>query len=274
MNFVLEKWYLDVVSPEGEVVILYDASVEFGMFKLRHRSALAVQGDGSRTHTTRRSHAPVPIVSTAGCSYATELVQGTWSRRASSLSARLLDSPRGVIDWNVHVPSADVEVRFAERVVRGTGYVEQLRMTLLPWRFPFRGLRWGRWIADDRWLVWIDWSGGPTGIGGEREPTGERRFWSASARGIEHIGEASETMVATSAHRLMLDSSRTIHDAALHESLGSAARLIAPMIPASFLNLHETKWLSRGVLHSPAGTIQGMALHESVVFPLSDGEPT
>lgn len=254
----LEKWYMDVVSPEGDAAILYHARISIGALRIRHRSALLAPRDGPTWSMRLVSRGAEPRVYAAGAEYRVGTISGVWMRRGEPARARLDDGPDGTIDWEAVVPAADAEVRVGDTVVRGTGYVERLTMSVAPWRFRFRELRWGRFIGRHTWLTWIDWRHGPGG---------ERRTWIAAERALLRSGHVTDSEVDSELGRLRLEPERTLHDAPLGDTLGTLATLVRPLVPASFLNARETKLLARARLESPAGTDSGLAIHELVTFP-------
>ena len=56
-------------------------------------------------------------------------------------------------------PRSRVEVLVGDCEFNGLGYAECLTVTVPPWQLPIRQLRWGRFVAPDRSLAWIDWQG-------------------------------------------------------------------------------------------------------------------
>jgi len=254
----LEKWYMDVVSPEGDAAILYHARISIGAVRIRYRSALLAPRDAPTRSIRLVTRGAEPRVDAAGAEYRVGSISGLWARRGEPARARLDDGPDGTIDWEAVVPAADAEIRIGNTHIRGTGYVERLTMSVPPWRFRFRELRWGRFIGRRAWLTWIDWRHGPGG---------ERRTWIATEHALHRSGHVTETEVARDIARLRLEPERTLHDAPLGDTLGSLATLVRPLVPASFLNARETKFLARARLESPAGYDSGWAIHELVTFP-------
>jgi hypothetical protein len=258
----LDKWYMDVVAPEGDAAILYHATLRVGSVPLRVRSAMVLPRDGRGRRSSTWTGAGVPRESDSGVTFEAGRWSGTWSRRAPGFRVRLEDGPDGVIDWHVAAPAGDAVVRIGDFACRGGGYVERLRMTMPPWRFAYRGLRWGRFIGERSWLVWIRWSEGPGGA---------QRVWVAGEHGVENAGVIDDDRVETPRASLRLARDRELHSASLHGTLGPIARVIAPLVPAPLLEAHETKWLSLGELASPRGPERGWAIHEVVRFAAAEG---
>jgi hypothetical protein len=68
-------------------------------------------------------------------------------------------------------------VQIGDARLEGLGYLERLRLTVRPWKLPFRTLHWGRHLSAEHSLVWIDWRGG------------EERCW-VWLDGVEQAGAA------------------------------------------------------------------------------------
>lgn len=127
-------------------------------------------------------------------------------------------------------------------------------MTLAPWRLPIDTLRWGRFLSDERSVVWIDW---------ERE-TGTKTWIFVDgneARGArvseEEISFEGGRLRLPAASRLLIREGRVSH---LLRNLPLPRALSSPALP-----IHETKWRTRGMLESPgAPPTEGWAIHEIV----------
>ena len=158
--FSLQKWYLDVVTRRGDVVILYAARLRWGALGVRYASALEDRADGAhREGSTRCLDAPTRIEGGVSWQNSALDVEGRWFADTCSLSRTLVSQPDGIIRWTCHVPRGRASVRVGDVTYDGLGYVERLHLTIPPWRLPFTTLRWGRHISDRHSLVWIDWRG-------------------------------------------------------------------------------------------------------------------
>ena len=158
--FSLQKWYLDVVTRRGDVVILYAARLRWGAIGVRYASALEDRVDGAhREASTRRLDAPTRIEGGVSWQNSALDVEGRWLPDTCPLSRTLVSTPDGMIRWTCQVPRGRASVRVGDVTYDGLGYVERLRLTTPPWQLPFTTLRWGRHISDRHSLVWIDWRG-------------------------------------------------------------------------------------------------------------------
>ncbi len=271
-RFLLEKWYLDAVSPEGDAAILYHASARIGPVILRHRSTLWSPTEGAPSIRKFASRSHEPTLSEAGCDWQTEFGTGVWTRNpgADAFTIRLLDTPAGSIDWTVQVPAGDVQ--FDSNLLRGTGYVEYLRMTLPPWRFPHRHLRWGRVITPTDWLVWIDWRDG--NALGHAVDVAAGRTWIVTSAGVQSSGVVGDTSVESAVVSARISSARVIYEGRFRDTIGSIARLASPFLSHKFFDSYETKWFGRATVQSPSGISYGTAIHEHVVFAHRGGGAT
>ena len=158
--FSLQKWYLDVVTRRGDVVILYAARLRWGALRVGYGSALEDRVDGThRDVSTRRVDAPTRTEGGVGWQNGALEVAGRWCLDVPPFGRTLASTPGGVIRWTCHVPRARASVRVGDVTYHGLGYIEHLRLTIPPWQLPFDALRWGRHISDRHSLVWIDWRG-------------------------------------------------------------------------------------------------------------------
>ena len=160
--FSLHKWYLDLVTSRGDVVILYAARLRWGAFGVGYASALEDTSDG--VHREVGTIGPVQSPRRRGDELTwrngTLDVEGHWQRESPSVRRRILAStPHGTIRWACHMPRARATARVGGVTHEGWGYVESLSLTIPPWKLPFDELRWGRYASDRHSLVWIDWRG-------------------------------------------------------------------------------------------------------------------
>ena len=166
--FRLIKWYLDVVTPDGDAVIAYAARLRWGALSLPWASAWRSRPGyplEERT-TTRGVQAPGGGPVRLGWRNATLDVAGEWRRLSPPppsppIRRTLHEDRHGTIRWSCRMPRARATFRWGAETLRGLGYAERLELTIPPWRLPFRSLRWGRYISRAHAAVWIAWDGAP-----------------------------------------------------------------------------------------------------------------
>lgn len=173
--------------------------------------------------------------------------RGTWKALAAPLEATVLAGEAGEIRWECVQPRSAASVAIGGAAWCGLGYVEHLRMTLMPWQLPIDELRWGRFLSETETLVWIDMRG------------------ATNRQIVFHNG------VAVAAERisdLHFEDTRVLRQGRLGETVFAAIPKLARLAPGRILEVDETKWLSRATLSRPgAPASRGWAIHEVVRWP-------
>ncbi|MDP4292400.1 MAG: hypothetical protein Q8908_15085, partial [Bacteroidota bacterium] len=157
-HFHLDKWYLDFAGDEGEAMIFYAAKLSWRGFEVHYTSWLKydpIQGVSQRS-AFRNIHMPEKTNGLITWSDEKFGIWGRWEAIASPLSARLYDSDSGYLEWKCYQPASRVELVAGKRTYKGTGYAEQLILTVPPWKMPLHELRWGRFGSREYQLVWIE----------------------------------------------------------------------------------------------------------------------
>ncbi len=259
-RFALTKWYVDAVDAGGRSAILYSTALHWGSTRVGWHGLSVCEPDGEVSHRT--SVRPMPLPSRDGDRLA-------W--RADSLGCavgcaptvpgfveRLLDRTDGILEWRCEVPAARVDVSLADAPpVSGVGYAECISLTLPPWRLPIEELRWGRWVSDEgsRSLVWIDWRGPQPRtdvfLDGRLQPS----------------PVVTDSQIRAGEVRLAPAARRPLYSRSVGSALAGLGRLLS-LLPASWLDVEDTKWISRASLDGPDGTIgEGWCIDERVRFP-------
>jgi hypothetical protein len=255
MAFLLEKWYLDVVSPSGEVAIAYWGCVRSGPLRCTFSGVrLGTPGaQGAWRFSLRGVAPPVAAGGSLGWRAAPLGVHAQYRGREKSFGRRLLEMEAGVLDWRCVVPGAAARFEIGERVVEGVGYAERLTLGFHPWKIPADEVRWGRFLSADVTLVWIDWRGAHP-----------QRLVFRNGRGVEALSLDDRAIALSDGAELRLTSPRLLGD----EDLGG---MLAPLRPlrallAPLARTRQARWLSWGELQGQDGALhKGWAVHERVV---------
>jgi hypothetical protein len=255
--FLLTKWYLDCIDDSGGAVVLYWASLRWGLVRLHYGAVLVrhPSGAGVTRYTLRPGSSPLAAENQLTWDCARLGVAGTWVRRAPPLARTLLESDAGIIRWRCFSPRADAEVRLGDCTFRGCGYAEWLTMTVLPWRLPFGVLRWGRFHGAERTLVWIDLEGRSS------------RTW-VFADGVERVDatvSADAVTLGDEGATLNLARVTALRSGRLVRTGLRPLRLLAGIMPR-WRGAHESKWIEHAELAGPGGRTAGWALHEEVTW--------
>lgn len=171
--FFLEKWYADVLLPDGGVLIVYLArlralGIPIGRVtvELHPRLGAPVRGDSP----ARRWRGGEGWLQAGPARIDGELL----AFRAGGLEGELRYVPRQPpavlrdpflqegsrsLCWAVELPDADVSgvlrAAGASWRIEGRGYRDRVWFDLRPWRFPLRELRWGRAAAGPHACTWV-----------------------------------------------------------------------------------------------------------------------
>lgn len=188
-------------------------------------------------------------------------VSGCWKSLTTPVNARLFDSGEGFIDWKCHQPASGVTLKFNERTIEGTGYAEQLILTMPPWKIPIDELRWGRFGSIDYQMVWIEL----------REEEKLQWLW-LNGEKIEnciieddHIFIAGKDLMLNLDRSVVLESEKKIFSVV--ERLTRFMPGFNKIMPLKFLMAQEDKWLSKGKLLKRDEVItRGTSIHELVSF--------
>lgn len=252
----LHKWYLDCTTEDGEAAIVYLGRVTLGWLAAPYFELLSI-GPGGRRRWRRLSASPQ--VSRRG--QFLELtapalgLRGRWEATTVALDVALLEAPGGTIRWRCHQPGGASELELPDgRRLAGSGYAEELEMSLPPWALPFQELRWGRFTAGRRSVVWIDWRGGL-----------ERRWLFVDGEPVE-ARRVETDRVEWAAGRLEIQPGVVVREASIGRTLAGP---LSSLLPRRIGQAFETKWLCRAQLHvgEAAPPIPGSVIHEVVRWP-------
>jgi hypothetical protein len=227
---------------------------------IHYQSMLRHDGERTRSSSSLRKGQPPTVEDNVLKWHSSALqIDGTWRSLSRPLQETVLESDAGSIHWHCLQPRAFASVRVGKTAaISGFGYVENVRMSIPPWRLPLQQLRWGRFLSETDELVWIDWCG----------PYSKQVVFyngeSVLATGITDHAVA----LAASATTLSLDRGRVLREGTIvHTALAKLPGL-EKILPRQILAVRECKWLSRAVLRrAGAAEAAGWAIHEVVQWP-------
>jgi hypothetical protein len=261
----MEKYYADVLLPDGTVLLIYLGTVVlFGVRLARlsaelflpngqvRRGSATVGGiRGGENHLTFGSAA----IDGDLLSFETPELSGVlkYSSRFAPCELRrpFLSAEGRSLTWSVEVPDADVSGVIGwpggSMEIHGRGYRDRVWFDLLPWRFPIRRLVWGRAVAGDHAATWVRAST-PAGIVSEAWLDGEM------------VSGADTRLVPAS---VALGPSRAFLDADLADLKTLRLGWLRGIVNAMGAGLHETKYRASCLVHG----VPGVAVHEVVRWP-------
>lgn len=255
--FRLHKWYLDVITGHGTVLILYAARVHWGRFRISYAALLHTTPEALRRDeaTIRGVEPPRGRRDIVMWRNGPLRIDGRWQRDAPPIQRTLVSGPDGAIRWTCHMPRARAIVQVGDEEIRGLGYVESLRLTTPPSKLPFNTLRWGRHVSPHHSLVWIDWEGGAN----------RRWVW---FDGVEQpAAMLADTVLSGLAGgaELRLSRGRGVRDRHVLGSLTHFSPALTNRIAGGIAGMHERKQVSRSAIVQDGRALDdGWALHEVV----------
>ena len=242
----MSKWYLDCVTEAGHVSMAYTGSIKWGPVRLHYSSLL----DGSCLRDSLMPHKE-PFVDNSVIRWSSGAldVDAEWTPDAAELREVIFESAEGSIEWHCLAPRA--RARMGRHT--GFGYVEQLIMTIAPWKIPIQTLRWGRFLTPSDWIVWIDWP---------------RQILYCNGSLVPNPAIADDRLEFDDGARLLLDCSLVLRTGALDAAPLAEIPGLRGTFPARLLQLHECKWRSRARLERPGqAPVEGWPIHEKVDWP-------
>lgn len=257
--FLLNKWYLDLVTPDGAVVICYSARLRWGATRLRVASILLNVAGATPEEAVTVRRVERPVIDSEGLRWSSETldVHGEWRRLRSPIRETLLRDGTGAFRWSCRVPLATAEIHWGHRRFAGLGYVESLGMTVSPTRLPFRTLHWGRHLSPEHSLVWIDWSGDVSGCW----------VWLDQVRQRGATLGQDGTIQLPKRRHLDLRDSRIVRDELVMPAVGDLLPGIASSLAGSLGTLREHKMVSRSALYQDGCALDsGWTVHEVVTW--------
>lgn len=254
--FTLEKWYVDVLSDDGAVLILYFGRVwTFGRQVARFTADLFLPGGnaigGHAVASPREENGQTLVFGPA----VMEPDRIVWETPGLSGELRVTPRYRPVellspflragdrsIRWNIEIPDADVQgvLRWkgGERVLSGRGYRDWVWLDIAPWRLRLQELRWGRAVAASSAAVWVEAQ--------TPESLIQARWLNGNVINADWPVELQE--------------SRTLLETSVVDLEGLRLSVFRPLARALTGNPHEIKWSARARI----GSLAGIGIHERV----------
>jgi hypothetical protein len=251
-SFTLVKWYLDCVTDEDEVAIVYGTEISWSGVRMSVNSVLGGSEDRVETRT---SVSPFEV-SQAGNRIAIEVpkqgVAGVWDADSAPCGRVVYETDAGKVKWDCMQPRSRVRLRLYDRELSGPGYAECVRLTMVPWRLPLRELRWGRFVSPRNWMAWVDWKG-----------SYETSF--AFVDGMECASPAiSDAEVQAAGAKLRIEDGFALRSGRIGSTILSHVPRLKKLLPHSLLNIEERKWCSRGEMRTDDHCSSGWVIHEVV----------
>lgn len=253
----IEKYYVDVVGPDGRGCIGYAARLD-GLGLHATAAATLCWDHPPAIRQQRTLRGTVPVWDEHGLAWRCPALDasGVWSGRDAATAEQVLwREPAGTLRWRTLAPHARVQFTVAGETITGLGYAECLHLDFTPWHLPIDALRWGRFISDQHSVVWIEWT----------HATPRRWLW--------HNGQpvAAFTLhrdaVVWAAHRLELQPPRTLRCGRLADTVLARWPAVRRLLPRQIQAFDETKWCApASLLNADGARDDGWVIHEYVRF--------
>ncbi len=251
-KFSLVKWYMDCVTGEGDAVILYCADLCWRGIHATYSSVLTVGKGLTEFHSSMSPYRLTSTNSHIDVEFPRMRVSGRWDAGATPFQRTVYENSAGAVAWNCLQPISSVHVRVAERELSGLGYAECLTLTLPPWQLPMRQLRWGRFVAQEDYLVWVDWQGPYA-----------NSFAVHNGLLCETLSVSDSEVVIRGA-ALRMEESFPLRAGRLGSTVLPGAPALGKLLLHSLFKIEEKKWRSRGILNARAHSNHGWVIHEVV----------
>jgi hypothetical protein len=252
-TLLLTKWYLDVVTEDGDAVILYAAELRWRQLRVCFNSVLQKSGEVVTTRSTLRDF---PLPSNSGGRIAVEVsplgISGTWEADSAPVSRTVFECAEGSVHWNCLQPRSQAQLCIGTQVFGGLGYAECLTLTVPPWRLPMRELRWGRFVSAQDSFTWVDWQG---------PFANSFAYHNGTAYSPELVSDSGLVLPGIS---LYLSDSFQLRGGKLRKTILPDVPALAKLLPNILFGIEEYKWLSRGHCHTSGQSSSGWTIHEVV----------
>lgn len=268
-NFYLAKWYLDCTDDQGNTAIGQAANMRWHNIEVPYTGLLMYEEGKGAAERSRFEDLNWPNQMGDQIIWEDNSfgISGWWEADSPPLTARLYHSEKGYVDWQCFQPRSRASFDIADGpIIQGLGLAERLVFTIEPWKIPLEQARWGRYLSEKDYLIWIELRGAPP------------RQW-VWYNGVAVEGAAIEDEAVHLPQlglHLELGSSSTLEEEKkiLHivQSLVEYVPGFNRTVPRFFLHAGEHKWRSRGKLME-RGLVknEGWAIHQLVDFTRAEG---
>lgn len=262
--FEVSKWFFDVVTDGGICSIGYAATLKYKGICVPYSSLLISEPgkNSSLKSSFKKVDWPVYTTETVKWDCKNMGVRGVWQQQGESLKDVLFSSDAGSLEWHCLQSYSKVIADVSNmQTYNGRGYVEHLKMSVLPWYINIQQLRWGHFFTKSMYGVWIDFKGGIS----------KRWVWIKGKQVEASVLNDYEIVIPQLDFKMQLVGSRELEKgkkmAAVVKKLFRFIPGFNKMVPDTFLKAEETKWLSVAqVFRNGLLFDEGWAVHELVDF--------
>jgi hypothetical protein len=256
-SFSLVKWYMDCVTEEGEAAIVYFADLKWrGVHAYIGSVLTAGKNDAPMTRTSLGRYELESSAELISIVHPKLKIKGRWERDAGPFRRTMYEEKGGSVIWDCIQTRSRVSVSIGNRELKGLGYAECLSVTVPPWQLPLRELRWGRFVAENHTLAWVDWRGSyscSVAVLDSRE---------AEMRSVSHERVVAGNAVLDIAPGVSLRAGR------LGSTILPGASGLGKLFPRNLFSIEEEKNMGQGTLTLSEQESRGWVIHEVVKWEL------
>jgi hypothetical protein len=246
---------MDCISADGNLFIGYSALLEWKLLKLKFTNILTKSTDKEIEHYKSFKNFTPPEFKFPKLDWIdkSSAINAEWNSLSEPIIIELFNNDGKKIIWECYQPSADCKIQFNNGMTfNGFGYTEKIKMTVKPWVIGIKELRWGRFISEDTYIVWINW-------------IGKNNLTMVFCNGIEYNkAEFDNDKIIFDNKILCIDNWTVIRKGAIKKTIFDRLPWLRKLFPDSIMNMQELKWLSKGIFIDNQINKTGWIIHEVV----------
>jgi hypothetical protein len=160
-KFRITKWFLDFLGPDGSILIVYAACLEWRGGVIPYTNVIWHKPDKGITRKSSFSKGSLPKREEGRITWADRRfgIEAAWEAKSEPVHARLYESGNQILDWQCWQPHSRVTLKKDNMTLSGEGYAEVISTSFSAWEIPMRELRWGHMFSEGDWAVWIELNG-------------------------------------------------------------------------------------------------------------------
>lgn len=253
-SFLLEKWYMDVVSDDATAAIGYFSILRWKKFSLTYSGLILRNKQGEVAIKNSFKNISSPLWSGTQLQWNTEFLKSGWSAISPPIQIDLLKNKNQFIEWNCFMPKGHGKAIIGDTSVEGLGYAEKMTLNIAPWQLPIKELFWGRFLSSDYSIIWIEWRG----------PQPKLLIWVNAE--LENNGTISNDGIQVGKMKLIFQTKFELRSGNIGETIFKGIRKVLSIFPASIFQLHEKKWCGVANLTTNGQQFTGTYIHEHVIW--------
>lgn len=252
MRIILEKYYFDGVTSEGDVFIGYEGSIKLFWFTFSFSGILFAGCNGNSNEHFAWKSGSKPEIESDLISWSPEgsASRFTWKGCSGNCEELLYTDSHSRIRWSCLASRAEFIGDFGNKTFTGLGYSEKVEITLSSLKLPFKELLWGRAHIGHDSLVWINWKHG----------LDKCWIWLNGKRVDGRLIGAMPDEIHINGEIYILYRERLIRKRPVYSALKKAVRILS----GGLSNAREEKILGTVIQHSSGR--KGTALYERIVW--------